>query len=176
MTPHLPAAPDVSQPGQSPLPHDQALDFPGYGYDDTGIDDPFEDLFDPEMQFPDASWLPFGPPMALHPPLNLDGFIDAPSSTEPVVPVYWSALESSLTDMPLLRRGEPLSFSLQLPQLGNVDVRMVTLPANGWDVSLRFGKTAYEQLKGLRDNCRRSLADTLRAPVRLQFESREDEE
>ncbi|WKV50818.1 type III secretion system HrpP C-terminal domain-containing protein [Dickeya fangzhongdai] len=176
MTPHLPATQDVSLPALRPLPHGQEQDFPGYGYDDGAFWEPFGELSEPEMRFPDASWLPFGPPLALNPSLNLDAFADAPSQSEPVTPAYWPALESSLTDMPLLRRGEPLSFSLQLPQLGSVDVRMVTLPASGWDVSLRFGKSAYEQLKSQRDACRRSLADTLCAPVRLQFESREDEE
>ncbi|MGM3161888.1 type III secretion system HrpP C-terminal domain-containing protein [Dickeya undicola] len=176
MTPHLPTTPDVSLPARHALPHGQEQDFPSYGYDDDGLWEPFGDLSEPEMRFPDASWLTFGPPLALNLSLGLDGFTEASSQAEPVTPAYWPTLESSLTDMPLLRRGEPLSFSLQLPQLGSVDVRMVTLPASGWDVSLRFGKSAYEQLKGQRDACRRSLSDTLRAPVRLQFESREDEE
>ncbi|AYC19269.1 hypothetical protein DZA65_02382 [Dickeya dianthicola] len=174
MTPHLPAPQDISLPTLQPLPPGQELDFPGYGYDED-VWEPLGELSEPEMHFPDASWLPFGPPLALN-PLSLDAFADAPAQAEPVTPAYWPALESSLTDMPMLRRGEPMSFSLQLPQLGSVDVRMVTLPASGWEVSLRFGKTAYEQVKNQRDACRRSLADTLRAPVRLQFESREDEE
>ncbi|AUQ25693.1 type III secretion system HrpP C-terminal domain-containing protein [Dickeya zeae] len=174
--------PEVSPSGPPPLSHQPQQDLPGYmprdGYsaDDDTIGEPFARLSGPDDALPDVSWLPFGPSLALYPALTPTSFQDTPVQTTPVMPAGWSALESSLADMPSLHRGEPLSFSVQLPQLGSVDVRMVALPANGWDVSLRFGKTTYERLKNQRDACRRSLASTLRAPVRLQFDSREDDD
>ncbi|MGM3175406.1 type III secretion system HrpP C-terminal domain-containing protein [Dickeya lacustris] len=172
MTPPLPAAQDTALSTPSLLTPDEPSAFADYR------DAPFWTLLDDTDDmpaFPDSSWLPFGPPLALH-PLLPDEALSAAEQAEPALPACWPALASSLTEMPMLRPGEPLSFSLQLPQLGHVDVRMLTRPAQGWEVSLRFGKRAYEQLKGQRDDCRRSLAGTLRAPVLLQFDSREDDE
>ncbi|MBI0509237.1 type III secretion protein HrpP, partial [Dickeya dianthicola] len=82
MTPHLPAPQDISLPTLQPLPPGQELDFPGYGYDED-VWEPLGELSEPEMHFPDASWLPFGPPLALN-PLSLDAFADAPAQAEPV--------------------------------------------------------------------------------------------
>ncbi|WP_434134699.1 type III secretion system HrpP C-terminal domain-containing protein [Dickeya zeae] len=171
MTPSRATPPEVSPSGPPPLSHQPQPDLPGYGYgaDDDAFWEPFGRLSEPDDALPDIRWLPFGPSLALYPALTPTSFQDTPVQTIPVMPTGWSALESSLADMPSLHRGEPLSFSVQLPQLGSVDVRMVALPAHGWDVSLRFGKTTYERLKNQRDACRRSLASTLRAPVRLQF-------
>ncbi|MGM3223736.1 type III secretion system HrpP C-terminal domain-containing protein [Dickeya zeae] len=178
MTPSRATPPEVSPSGPPPLSHQPQPDLPGYGYgaDDDAFWEPFGRLSEPDDALPDIRWLPFGPSLALYPALTPTSFQDTPVQTIPVMPTGWSALESSLADMPSLHRGEPLSFSVQLPQLGSVDVRMVALPAHGWDVSLRFGKTTYERLKNQRDACRRSLASTLRAPVRLQFDSREDDD
>jgi hypothetical protein len=111
----------------------------GYGADDDTFGEPFGRLSEPDDALPDIRWLPFGPSLALYPALTPTSFQDTPVQTTPVMPTGWSALESSLADMPSLHRGEPLSFSVQLPQLGSVDVRMVALPPHGWDVSLRFG-------------------------------------
>ncbi|SLM63279.1 MULTISPECIES: type III secretion system HrpP C-terminal domain-containing protein [Dickeya] len=173
MTPQLPVSQETTLSPAHPLASAEPSAFA------DNADTPFwallGDTDDTQPPFPDASWLPFGPPLALH-PLLPDEALSAAEQTEPARPAFWPALASSLTEMPMLRHGEPLSFSLQLPQLGHVDVRMVTQPAQGWEVSLRFGKRAYEQLKNQRDDCRRSLAGTLRAPVLLQFESREDDE
>ncbi|WP_038904202.1 type III secretion system HrpP C-terminal domain-containing protein [Dickeya zeae] len=182
MTPSRPIPPEVSPSGPSPLSHHPQPDLPGYvsgygyGADDNAFGEPFARLSGPDDALPDIRWLPFGPSLALYPALTPTFCQDTPVQTTPVMPAGWSALESSLADMPSLHRGEPLSFSVQLPQLGSVDVRMVALSAHGWDVSLRFGKTTYERLKNQRDACRRSLASTLRAPVRLQFDCREDDD
>lgn len=68
----------------------------------------------------------------------------------------------------------PFSFSLQLPQLGDIDVTLASLAPQGWDIALRFSREAYQALKHRREACRRSLCDALGCPVRLSFDSREE--
>lgn len=95
----------------------------------------------------------------------------AADATHSVTPSLWQSLETELTSSLRNRPGEPLAFSLQLPQLGDIDVRMASLRPNGWDVSLRFNKDTYEQLKTRRESCRRSLSEALACPIHLQFET-----
>ncbi|OSN07905.1 hypothetical protein AU511_03185 [Lonsdalea iberica] len=68
----------------------------------------------------------------------------------------------------------PLSFSLQLPQLGDVDVRMSTLAPIGWEVMLRFQRSAYQEVRRQRESCRRALSAALDCPIRLGFDVQEE--
>ncbi|WP_315710605.1 type III secretion system HrpP C-terminal domain-containing protein [Brenneria uluponensis] len=98
----------------------------------------------------------------------------AADATHSVTSSLWQSLETELTSSLRNLPGEPLAFSLQLPQLGDIDVRMASLRPNGWDVSLRFNKDTYEQLKTRRESCRRSLSEALACPIHLQFETQGD--
>ncbi|MGK4328428.1 type III secretion system HrpP C-terminal domain-containing protein [Lonsdalea quercina] len=82
-------------------------------------------------------------------------------------------LHAELTARRDLASHSPFSFSLQLPQLGDVDVRMSTLPPTGWEVMLRFQRSAYQEVRRQRESCRRALSAALDCPIRLGFEVQE---
>ncbi|MFP1934518.1 type III secretion system HrpP C-terminal domain-containing protein [Lonsdalea quercina] len=85
-----------------------------------------------------------------------------------------SALQAELTARRDLAYHSPFSFSLQLPQLGDVDVRMSTLHPTGWEVMLRFQRSAFQEVRRQRERCRRALSAALDGPIRLEFEVQEE--
>ena len=85
-----------------------------------------------------------------------------------------AALHAELSARNDLVSHSPFSFSLQLPQLGDVDVRMSTLPPVGWEVMLRFQRSAYQDVRRQRESCRRALSAALDCPIRLEFEVQEE--
>ncbi|QTF08176.1 type III secretion protein [Brenneria izadpanahii] len=103
------------------------------------------------------------------PPAGYDASMDKVTSSQ------WLVLQCELVDAVDNVGNPPFSFSLQLPQLGDIDVTLATLAPQGWDIALRFSRDSYQLLKHRREACRRSLSDALGCPVRLSFASREDE-
>ncbi|MFC3395500.1 type III secretion system HrpP C-terminal domain-containing protein [Brenneria rubrifaciens] len=102
-----------------------------------------------------------------------DNIVNAPNNSQEVTPSQWPALQSELIEALDNIGRPPFSFSLQLPELGEVDARLATLAPRGWDISLRFSRESYQKLKDRRESCRRALSDTMGCPVNLSFDSRE---
>ncbi|PWC12810.1 type III secretion protein [Brenneria roseae subsp. americana] len=98
---------------------------------------------------------------------------DHGASAQYVTPSSWPPLQCELLEALDNIGYPPFSFSLQLPQLGDIDARLATLAPRGWDISLRFSRESYLGLKDRRESCRRALSDALGCPVNLNFDVRE---
>ncbi|OSM99582.1 MULTISPECIES: type III secretion system HrpP C-terminal domain-containing protein [Lonsdalea] len=95
-------------------------------------------------------------------------------SAENVTMSLTTALHAELAARNDLASHGPFSFSLQLPQLGGIDVRMSTLQPIGWEVMLRFQRSPCQQVLRQRESCRRALSSALGCPIRLGFEVQEE--
>lgn len=147
-------------PAKSPRRGEEA---PQYGWEAFSVDHGFEwALHQPENVSPLPS--AFTPPQ----PAPAD---DLPAI---VTPSQWPPLQCELLESMENIGHPPFSFSLQLPQLGDIDVMLASLSPQGWDIALRFSREAYQLLKHRREACRRSLCDALGCPVRLSFDDREE--
>ncbi|GKV83021.1 hypothetical protein PEC106664_37950 [Pectobacterium carotovorum subsp. carotovorum] len=129
--------------------------------------DGFEDAFYQEAPFALAP----GGPINAPPPLQSE----APDSPQNVTPPQWQPLQCELIEAMDNICAPPFAFSLQLPQLGDIDARLATLVPRGWDISLRFSRESYHQLKDRREACRHSLSSALDCPINLRFDAREYE-
>nr|UKE84090.1 type III secretion system HrpP C-terminal domain-containing protein [Pectobacterium sp. PL152] len=96
--------------------------------------DGFEDAF-----YQDAP-IALSPGGALNAPLPLQS--EAPDSPQYVTPSQWQPLQCELIEAMDNICAPPFAFSLQLPQLGDIDARLATLVPRGWDISLRFSRKA----------------------------------
>lgn len=100
----------------------------------------------------------------------------AAESAPPAMAV-WQQLEPSITDALAKQPRGPLSMTLLLPKLGEVDARMANLPTGaGWDISLRFAPQALAMIAPHHERCRESLRRRMACRVRLRFEQRGGEE
>ncbi|KGA40123.1 type III secretion system HrpP C-terminal domain-containing protein [Pectobacterium odoriferum] len=126
--------------------------------------DGFEDAFYQEAPFALA-------PSNAPPPLQSE----APDSSQNATPSQWQPLQCELIEAMDNICAPPFAFSLQLPQLGDIDARLATLVPRGWDISLRFSRESYHQLKDRREACRHSLSSALDCPINLRFDAREYE-
>ncbi|MCV9877538.1 type III secretion system HrpP C-terminal domain-containing protein [Brenneria izbisi] len=113
--------------------------------------------------------VPFVPLTPFSPVSASDNAEPSPAAT----PVQWSSLQTELLEALDNISYPPFSFSLQLPQLGDIDARLATLAPRGWDIALRFSRESYQNLKDRRESCRRALSDALDCPVNLRFDVRE---
>lgn len=85
----------------------------------------------------------------------------------------WYQLEPELGEALAEQPDGPLSLTLLLPKLGEVDARMARLTTGpGWDISLGFAPEALEKLSPYHDRCRESLRRRMACRVRLSFERR----
>ncbi|MCA6962769.1 type III secretion system HrpP C-terminal domain-containing protein [Pectobacterium odoriferum] len=126
--------------------------------------DGFEDAFYQEAPFALA---PSNAPQPLQ--------SEAPDSSQNATPSQWQPLQCELIEAMDNICAPPFAFSLQLPQLGDIDARLATLVPRGWDISLRFSRESYHQLKDRREACRHSLSSALDCPINLRFDAREYE-
>lgn len=94
---------------------------------------------------------------------------DPTSSASPVR--AWQRLEPPLCGMVDAQPAGPVSMTLLLPLLGEVDARLSPFAA-GWDISLRFTPPAMNMMAAHEARCRASLRRRLACPVRLRFEQR----
>ncbi|WP_113632372.1 type III secretion system HrpP C-terminal domain-containing protein [Pectobacterium peruviense] len=129
--------------------------------------DGFEDAFYQETPIVLPSGNPISPPLLLH--------SEAPENPQNVTLSQWLPLQCELIEAMDNICAPPFSFSLQLPQLGDIDARLANLVPRGWDISLRFSRESYHQLKDRREACRRSIATALDCPINLRFDAREYE-
>ncbi|WP_113626113.1 type III secretion system HrpP C-terminal domain-containing protein [Pectobacterium peruviense] len=129
--------------------------------------DGFEDALYQETPIALPSGNPISPPLPLH--------SEAPENPQNVTPSQWQPLQCELIEAMDNICAPPFSFSLQLPQLGDIDARLSNLVPRGWDISLRFSRESYHQLKDRREACRRSIATALDCPINLRFDAREYE-
>ncbi|MGQ5290228.1 type III secretion system HrpP C-terminal domain-containing protein [Pectobacterium actinidiae] len=129
--------------------------------------DGFEDAFYQEASFVLTPGGPINAPPSLH--------SEAPDSPQNVTPSQWQSLQCELIEAMDNICAPPFAFSLQLPQLGDIDARLATLVPRGWDISLRFSRESYHQLKDRREACRHSLSSALGCPINLRFDAREYE-
>ncbi|UYA60571.1 type III secretion protein HrpP [Pectobacterium sp. F1-1] len=118
-------------------------------------------------------------PIALSPSHPINGppppQSEAPDSPQYVTPSQWQPLQCELIEAMDNICAPPFAFSLQLPQLGDIDARLATLVPRGWDISLRFSRESYHQLKDRREACRHALSSALDCPINLRFDAREYE-
>ncbi|CAI1074368.1 Uncharacterised protein [Serratia rubidaea] len=84
----------------------------------------------------------------------------------------WQPLENELDRALVNPPAGPVSVTLLLPRLGDVDARLQALPAGGWDIALRFAPAALDALAAHEERCRHSLRRRLACRVRLRFEQR----
>ncbi|MBT9183175.1 type III secretion system HrpP C-terminal domain-containing protein [Pectobacterium punjabense] len=129
--------------------------------------DGFEDALyqEPPIALPSGNAI--NAPMPLH-----SESVDNPQN---VTPSQWQPLQCELIEAMDNICAPPFAFSLQLPQLGDIDARLANLVPRGWDISLRFSRESYHQLKDRREACRRSISTALDCPINLRFDAREDE-
>lgn len=98
----------------------------------------------------------------------------APENAQPASPVrIWQQIEPALSGVMETRPTGPVSMTLLLPKLGEVDARLSPLAA-GWDISLRFAPPALALIAPHQERCRESLRRRMACPVRLRFEQRGD--
>jgi len=83
----------------------------------------------------------------------------------------WQQLEPPLCAMVEKAPAGPLSMTLLLPILGEVDARVSPFAA-GWDISLRFAPQAMSMIAPHQERCRESLRRRMACAVRLRFEQR----
>jgi len=83
----------------------------------------------------------------------------------------WQQLEPPLCAMVEKSPAGPISMTLLLPLLGEVDARL-SLFAAGWDISLRFSPPAMSMMAAHQERCRESLRRRMACAVRLRFEQR----
>lgn len=86
----------------------------------------------------------------------------------------WQSLENELDRVLINPLNGPVSVTLLLPHLGDVDARMQALPAGGWDIALRLSPTALDALATHEERYRNSLRRRLACRVRLRFELRRE--
>ncbi|GKW25914.1 type III secretion system HrpP C-terminal domain-containing protein [Pectobacterium polonicum] len=129
--------------------------------------DGFEDAFYQEAPVVLPPGNPINAPLSLH-----SETMDSPQN---VTPSQWLPLQCELIEAMDNICAPPFAFSLQLPQLGDIDARLATLVPRGWDISLRFSRESYHQLKDRREACRRAIATELDCPINLRFDAREYE-
>ena len=85
----------------------------------------------------------------------------------------WQQLEPGLTQAMEKQPSGPVSLTLLLPKLGEVDARIAgSSGAAGWDISLRFAPQALAMLAPHHERCRASLRRRMACQVRLRFEQR----
>ncbi len=84
----------------------------------------------------------------------------------------WQPLENELDRALVNPPAGPVSVTLLLPRLGDVDARLQALPAGGWDIALRFAPAALDALAAHEERCHHSLRRRLACRVRLRFEQR----
>lgn len=98
-----------------------------------------------------------------------------PESAGAGVPMArWQPLENELERILINPPAGPVSVTLLLPRLGDVDARLQALPSGGWDIALRFAPAALEALATYEERCRHSLRRRLACQVRLRFEQRKE--
>lgn len=87
----------------------------------------------------------------------------------------WKPLENALLEqIGKAPPGGPLSMTLLLPKLGEVDARIGPLTGgNGWDIRLGMNQRALAMIASHQERCRESLRRRMECPVRLRFERRE---
>ena len=99
------------------------------------------------------------------------------STASAASPPEWGPLQQKLTELLPARPGQAgqmLEATLMMPNLGEVGFALKPMPGNGWNITLRFAqRSALEKLRDSREHCRRSLADSLGRPIRLEFDDRE---
>lgn len=83
----------------------------------------------------------------------------------------WQQLEPPLCAMVEKEPAGPISMTLLLPLLGEVDARLSPFGA-GWDISLRFAPPAMSMMAAHQERCRESLRRRMACAVRLRFEQR----
>lgn len=99
-------------------------------------------------------------------------FSRAPAPDAPASPArVWQQLEPALCGMVEKQPTGPVSMTLLLPVLGEVDARVSPFAA-GWDISLRFAPQAMSMIAAHHERCRESLRRRMACPVRLRFEQR----
>ncbi|MCU7369212.1 type III secretion system HrpP C-terminal domain-containing protein [Pantoea stewartii] len=97
----------------------------------------------------------------------------APESQSAVAPMaLWQPLENELDRALVNPPAGPVSVTLLLPRLGDVDARLQAMPRGGWDIALRFSPAALDALAVYEERCRHSLRRRLACQVRLRFEQR----
>lgn len=90
----------------------------------------------------------------------------------PVSPARaWQQLEPPLCTVVEKQPAGPVSMTLLLPILGEVDARVSPFAA-GWDISLRFSPPAMNMMAAHQERCRESLRRRMACAVRLRFEQR----
>lgn len=97
-------------------------------------------------------------------------------ATESAAPAMasWHQLEPSLNEVIEKQPSGPVSMTLLLPKLGEVDARLSGQPGGaGWDISLRFAPQALAMMAPHHERCRESLRRRMACRVRLRFEQRE---
>lgn len=84
-------------------------------------------------------------------------------------PACWQIIEPSLTEGIEKQPAFPATFSLLLPQLGEVTAQVNQSSSGELDIALAFNRGSFQAVRGAQDNCGRSLSQRLGQRVRLRF-------
>jgi len=84
-------------------------------------------------------------------------------------PACWQIVEPALTEGIDKQPAFPATFSLLLPQLGEVTAQVNQNTSGELEVALAFSRGSFEAVRGAQENCGRSLSQRLGQRVRLRF-------
>ncbi|AWO77465.1 type III secretion system HrpP C-terminal domain-containing protein [Serratia marcescens] len=85
----------------------------------------------------------------------------------------WQQLQQELYRHTAEGAAEACSFTLLLPDSGEVDVTLATRQPIGWEVALRFSPSVYLRWQRQASLCQRLLRQALKGPVHLTIEQEE---
>lgn len=164
--PAPPARPEVQRRSQQTGHSDAAAS------ERKSRDEPFREecsLFDALLLTPSEPTQPLITPWEGSPSFGSQLPHDPAPAASPVR--AWQQLEPPLCAMVEKEPAGPISMTLLLPLLGEVDARLSPFAA-GWDISLRFAPPAMTMMAAHQERCRESLRRRMACAVRLRFEQR----
>ncbi|WP_173633360.1 type III secretion system HrpP C-terminal domain-containing protein [Paramixta manurensis] len=109
-------------------------------------------------------------------PLSLidpDALLSAPQEAQtvenPQAAALWQIVEPQLSQSLETQEAFPASFSMILPQLGEVKAQVNTLAGGGLDVALGFSPALFNVVRGSETACGENLSRRMSQRVRLRF-------
>ena len=106
---------------------------------------------------------------------NVQPMLSETTETAPTAPppTCWKIIEPALTDGIEKQPAFPATFSLLLPQLGEVTAQVNQTNNGELDIALAFSPGSFQAVRGAQDNCGQSLSQRLGQRVRLRFNLRD---
>lgn len=113
-------------------------------------------------------------PLAQIDPDALSGKIqDEQATSTSSASAIWAGVEPQLSQNLSAQELFPARFSLLLPQLGEINALVTTLPGGELNVALGFSAHTFDVVRGSERSCAESLARRMGQRVKLRFQRQE---